>query len=228
MRPNKPILLIFALLLAFACDLPTGGGISGPTVEPPVPASGSILFQDDFSDPSTGWDRATEENGGGVVDYDSGVYRIAVNTAEYIYFATPGRNFSDVRIEVDSAKIGGPDSNRAGLICRYQVVDKKPHFYFFIVTSDGFFAIGRTDDTLSTLLGQSEMAQSPNIKTGLAINHLRADCIGSTLSFYVNGFLVAQANDSALTGSGDVGLIAGTFTEGAVDIIFDQFVVMQP
>ena len=221
MKSNKPAILFFVLLFSLACALPTS--VLKPTVEPPIPASGSILFQDDFSNTSSGWDQVTEDNGKGVMDYDSGVYRIQVTEPNYNFWATPGQKFSDVRIEVDTAKIGGPDSNRAGIVCRVT----GEQFYFFVITSDGFFAIGRTNANQSVLLGQTEMAQSPNIKTGLAINHLRADCIGSTLSFYVNGFLVAQANDSTLT-SGDVGLVAGAFTDGAVDIIFDQFVVIQP
>lgn len=222
---NKSIILFFVLsFLLSSCVLPAGNA-SGPTVEPPVPASGTVLFQDDFSNPFSGWDQVTAN--GGVMDYDGGVYRIQVTEPNFIYFSTPGRNFSDVRIEVDSAKIGGPDSNRAGLICRYQTIDGQPNFYFFIITSDGFYGVGRTSGNLSALIGQNELAQSPNVKTGLAINHLRADCTGNILSFYVNGFLVAQATDPGLT-SGDVGLVAGSFTEGAVDIIFDQFVVLQP
>ena len=222
MRPNKLVLIIFVLVFSLSpCDLPNRGGASGPTVEPPVPASGTVLFQDDFSNPLSGWDRVTAP--GGVMDYDNGVYRIQVTEPNYNFWSTPGKHFTDVRIEVDTAKIGGPDSNRAGIICRAN----GEHFYFFVITSDGFFGLGRTDGGQSVLLGQSEMVQSPNIKTGLAINHLRADCVGSTLAFYVNGFLVGQATDSALT-SGDVGLVAGAFTEGAVDIIFDQFIVLQP
>ena len=68
---------------------------------------------------------------------------------------------------------------------------------------------------------------SANINMGMAINHLRADCIGNTLTFYVNGFPISQVNDATLT-SGEVGLLAGTFDEGGVDIIFDQFIVLQP
>ncbi|NJN80226.1 MAG: hypothetical protein HC797_07025, partial [Anaerolineales bacterium] len=44
---------------------------------------------------------------------------------------------------------------------------------------------------------------------------------------YVNGFQVAQAQDSTLT-SGDVGILAGTFDTPGVDIVFDNFVVLQP
>ncbi|MEW5938238.1 MAG: hypothetical protein AB1750_01135 [Chloroflexota bacterium] len=227
MRIKTFFLAIGASLITFACALPSfgGDGTSGPTAEPPVPPSGSILFQDDFSDASSGWDRVTGDHG--VEDYDNGVYRIQVVSPDFNSFGTPGKNFRDVRIEVDTAKIGGPDSNRAGLICRFQSANETAMFYFFFITSDGFYAMGLTNGNQSMLLGQNELAQNSNIKTGLAINHLRADCAGNMLSFYVNGFLVGQATDDTLT-RGDVGLLAGTFTEGAVDIIFDQFIVLQP
>ena len=87
--------------------------------------------------------------------------------------------------------------------------------------------MGLYKDGQATLLGQSEMLASTNINKSMAVNHLRADCIGNTLTFYVNGFQIAQAQDSTLP-SGDVGLIAGTFAEPGVDVLFDNFVVLQP
>ena len=71
------------------------------------------------------------------------------------------------------------------------------------------------------------MLSSSNINKGLAVNHLRADCIGDTLTFYVNGFQVAQTQDSSLV-SGDVGMLAGTFNTTGVDVVFDNFVTLQP
>jgi hypothetical protein len=38
---------------------------------------------------------------------------------------------------------------------------------------------------------------------------------------------VAQAQDPDFP-EGDVGLLAGTFTQPGVDVIFDNFVVLQP
>jgi len=231
MRIHKSTLLVLLLVFTLACSTASltgggnGNGSSAPTVEPPMPASGTILFQDDFESGNTGWDRVTGADG--IEDYDNGVYRIQVTTPEHVMFGTPGKDFKDTRIEVDTARIAGPDSNRAGLLCRFQTVNKTANFYFFIVTSDGFFGIGRTTGEQSVLLGMNELTQNPNIKTGLAINHLRADCQGNMLSFYVNGFLVGQTTDDTLT-HGDVGLIAGTFKDGAVDVIFDQFIVLQP
>ncbi len=183
--------------------------------------SGSVLFQDDFAQQTTGWDRMLVNEG--VMDYDSGGYRILVNALQTNFWSTPDKNFIDTRIEVDTGKLAGPDENRIGLLCRFNGKD----YYFFIITSDGFYGVGLFKDGQATLLGQSEMLPSANINKGLAINHLRADCAGTMLTFYVNGFQIAQTQDVNLV-SGDVGIIAGTFATSGVDIIFDNFVVLQP
>jgi len=96
-----------------------------------------------------------------------------------------------------------------------------------MVSSDGYYTIGKFVAGTAIQLGQSEMQYSSAIHTGLAVNHLRADCVGSSLTFYVNGELVAQAQDTDLS-EGDVGLLVGTFGEPGVDIIFDNYLVSQP
>lgn len=210
-------LLLFVSLLLSAC--------AGLLIATQAPAqaqpSGTVLFQDDFAQPTTGWDRFMVNEG--VMDYDSGGYRILVNDLETNFWATPRRNFKDVRIEVDTGKLAGPDENRIGVLCRYSGAN----YYFFIITSDGYYGVGLFKDNAATLLGQSELQPSSNINKGLAVNHLRADCVGDTLTFYINGFQAAQVKDAALT-SGDVGMLAGTFGAPGVDIVFDNFVVLQP
>ena len=183
--------------------------------------SGSLLFQDDFAQPVTGWDRFSTAQG--TMDYDAGGYRLLVNAPETNFWSTPHKNFADVRMEVDTGKLAGPDENRIGLICRYSGSD----YYFFMFTSDGFYGIGIFSGGKAQLLGQSEMKTDVNIKTGLAVNHIRADCVGDTLSFYINGFPIASAKDTTLK-SGDIGLLAGTFSQTGVDVVFDNFVVTKP
>jgi hypothetical protein len=215
---NRFRLSFFLLIsLSLACALPS----NVPTVQLPEKPSGTVLFQDDFSKPTTGWDRlqATE----GIMDYDAGGYRMLVNSLQTNFWSTPRLELADTRIEVDSGKLAGPDENRIGLVCRFNGSD----YYFFLISSDGFYGIGVFTGGKGVLLGQSEMQASQNIKVGLAVNHLRADCIGNTLTFYVNGLQVAQAQDATLT-KGDVGLLAGTFGTPGVDVVFDNFVVLQP
>jgi len=210
---NVSILFLVSLFVSACSALQTQPLQSFP--------SGTVLFQDDFSSSTTGWDRMLVDEG--VMDYDGGGYRIMVNALQTNFWSTPSKNFSDVRIEVDAGKLAGPDENRIGVLCRFNGKD----YYFFIITSDGFYGLGLFKDGQAILLGQSEMLSSANINQGLAINHLRGDCVGNTLTFFVNGVQIAQTQDSTLT-SGDVGVIAGTFATSGVDIIFDNFVVLQP
>jgi hypothetical protein len=189
---------------------------------PPTPqlSSGSILFQDTFETNISGWDRLA--NDGGIMDYDSGGFRILVLQPDMNYWSTPEMNFGDVRVEADVTKLNGPDENRAGLICRYQRGD----YYFFIVSNDGFYAIGKFIGGQTLLLGQVVMLPADFIQKD-AVNHLRADCIGNTLTFYVNFNQVASVQDSDFA-NGDVGMLAGSFTQPGVDVLFQNFVVLQP
>jgi hypothetical protein len=215
----RSFILYCCLLFTFslACtELPATSVPEDQTVP-----SGSVLFQDDFTRPVTGWDRLMAAEG--IMDYDSGGYRMLVNALNTNFWSTPRKNLAEVRMEVDSGKLGGPDENRVGLICRFTGGD----YYFFMISSDGFFGVGIFTGGQAVLLGQDEMQASAQIKTGLAVNHLRADCVGDALTFYVNGFELASVHDSTLT-AGDVGLLAGTFEQPGVDVIFDNFLVLKP
>ena len=210
-----PFAFLVLFLFISACAVP-----SFSTSSANVP-SGTVLFQDNFSSSAGGWDRYKSAEG--TMDYDGGAYRILVNALQVNFWSTPHKDFSDARIEVDAGKIAGPDENRIGLICRYT----NNQYYFFVISSDGYYGIGIFNNGQSALLGQTQMQSSDKIKTGAAINHLRADCNGDTLSLVVNGLLVAQVHDPNLK-QGDVGLLAGTFSHPGVDIIFDNFMVMKP
>jgi len=202
------------LFLLSACASP-------PTPATPLAVSGTLLFQDEFDRNTTGWDRVA--NDGGIMDYDSGGYRFLIRQSKLNFWSTPEKDFRDVRLEADVTKLNGPDENRMGLMCRYQ----SGNYYFFIITNDGYYAIGKFIGGQTTLLGQSEMQASANVQVGASLNHLRADCIGDSLTLYVNYNLIAGAKDSDLQ-SGDVGMLAGSFAEPGVDVLFDHFVVMQP
>ncbi len=218
----KKIFAVLAVLtlVTLACSFspvvtPSGGGGGGQP--------SNILFSDDFSSANSGWDQVQEDDV--VTDYANGGYRIYVNEVNYDMWANPYKSFlGDVRIEVDATKIGGSDDNDFGVICRYQDTD---NFYFLMISSDGYAAIGKYEGGNNQLISADNMQKVDGINPGAATNHLRADCIGSELKLYVNGNLVATATDSSFT-SGDVGLMAGTFDTAGTDILFDNFYVYKP
>lgn len=216
-----PLLLATSLACALVSNLP---GLSGSGGQTPA----NVLFQDDFSNPSSGWDQYSDADGS--TDYDNGAYRIRVNKVQYTYWANPGQETlpGDVRVEVDATKAGGPDSNDFGVICRYHQGDGTADFYQFVTTSDGYAGIVIVMANKQTVLSKDGLLQPYDaIRQGEATNHITAECIGSTLTLYVNGVQVDSVTDTTLTG-GDVGLIAGSYEEGGVDILFDNFVVTRP
>lgn len=204
------LLLITLTLSACSPSVPVA-----PSANP-----GDILYQEEFEDHSTGWDRIANDNG--IMDYDGGGYRMLIQRAGYNLWSTPEKNFTDVRVEADVFRLNGPAENRMGLMCRYQSGD----YYFFIISNDGFYAIGKYIGGQTLLLGQTEMQSTDFIQPD-AVNHLRADCVGDTLTFYVNYKEVASVQDTDFP-NGDVGLLTGAFAEPGVDVLYDHFMVIQP
>ena len=205
---------------------------TGTQTASPSPA-GSILFQDDFSSTKSGWGRSRDANA--ITDYDNGGYRIQINTLGdsgngVNYWSNPGLESSlpgDVQIDVDATMTGGPDDNDFGVICRYTSTNSQDSYYHFIASSDGFAGIQRVVGADQKLISAEKLQPADAIQQGQAMNHIRADCIGDKLTLYINGKLVAAATDPTLS-SGDVGLIAGTYSETGTDILFDNFLVSKP
>ena len=185
---------------------------------------GNILFQDNFSDTSSGWDKMKDEDG--MTDYYNDSYRIQVNRDNLFLFANPGQTNlpNDVSIDVDATKQGGSDDNSFGILCRYQDVN---NFYRFIVTSDGYAGILLIRDGSGTNLNGENLTPISTALVGNATNKIRVNCVGTTLSLFVNGEQVLTAQDSTFS-NGDVGVFAGTFDIVGTDILFDNFVVTRP
>lgn len=222
MKRDRRFFLLLSILFmsALACQ---AIGAPGDKDNRDSPRQNQILFRDDFSDPESGWDRIQDADG--INDYHEGGYRIRINKLNTYFWSNPGLNFTDVIIEVDATKYGGPDMNDMGVICRYV---NSQNFYFFTVSSDGYYGISKLVNGEESLIGMQELQFNEMvIKTGNATNHLQVACIGDNLTLSVNGQTLADVKDSSFQ-SGDVGLIAGTYDQTGVDILFDNFVVMKP
>ena len=186
-------------------------------------AKSEVLLSDDFSSKNNNWDKVSDTNV--TTDYYKNAYRILVNTTNYDAWANPGNlKFTDVKVEVDATKNGGPDSNDFGIICRYTGLDG---YYYGLISSDGHYGIYKTTAQGGTILGQGGNQFSDKILVGAATNHIRFDCVGTTLTLYVNGIQLDQQTDQTYT-DGNVGLIAGTYTEAGTDILFDNLFVYKP
>ena len=212
----KPFSLLLGLLLipALACST---AGIAESLV-----SSGSVLYQDIFSNPESGWGELAPPPG--TAAYINGAYHIAVDQPNVNLWTHPGMNFSNIHEEVSLMAAAGPQNNRMGLICRLK--DDK-NFYFFAIGADGFYGIGKMKDGQTSLLTGDKMQPNDAILTGNQINRIRADCIGNVLLLYVNETFITSVKDDDFA-SGDVGILAGTFDQPGTDVYFDNFVVYKP
>ncbi|HVP20502.1 MAG TPA: hypothetical protein VMS73_01430 [Anaerolineaceae bacterium] len=186
-------------------------------------SSGNILFKDDFSDPTSGWETWSEPSGS-MVAYQNGGLRIYIAEKQFDYWSRPGKRVSDVYMEADVIKLGGPDDNDFGFICRYQDRD---NFYALLASSDGYAGILKVKDGNYHIISGAEMAYSESIRKGGTQNHLRADCNGADLSLSANGQKILDVQDQDFK-TGEIGLIAGTGDTGGADLYFDNFLAYKP
>ncbi len=208
------------LLAAAAC---------GPARTTATPPPAGVLFQDDFSNASSGWDKNTSTDV--TTNYDNGQYLISVGQPAVDVWAQPGLDLTDVAVQVQGQYHAGPVNNEYGVMCRYQRGgDGKSSFYFFIISTDGYYALGKVSKDVRKILSpaQGSPQPSPVIKTQPSdINEISASCSGTHFALTVNGTAVGDFTDDEIK-HGDIGLMAGTYDEGGVQIHFDNLVARQP
>lgn len=212
----------YGVVLALCCSL------AACNTARPQYADPSLLFQDDFAQPTSGWNANTSAEA--TTNYDNGQYLIAVEQVGVDVWAQPGLEFSDTVLEVDTRYAAGPVNNEFGLICRYTRQSDKSSFYFFLISSDGYYAQGKVVDNKRTILNPATgdfQPASAILQDPTAVNRLSATCQGSHFAFTVNGTPLGEFADEELT-RGDIGLMAGTYDEPGVQIHFDNLVVKKP
>lgn len=186
-----------------------------PPSAPPAPTTLPAVLMETFGDPGSGWER--HEGSDYACGYWDGGYYIRVTQPQEVVWVTApgGRVFGDVSIEVDTRRVAGPEDNSFGIVAR---VAPGGRFYYLALSSDGYCIVQRCDG--ETWHDLTSWQSSPAIEPDGA-NRLRAELLGATLRFSVNGTLVAEVTDAALT-EGEIGLAAGSFDVAGVEILFDN------
>lgn len=215
-------MIIAFVLASISCQAMAGGGSTTSS----DPADSKILYSDDFSNTNSGWDEFSDEQS--FVGYYLNAYKIAITgQTNYYLWANPKSSLNlgaDVRIQVEASLESGSEMNDIGIICRYQ---DEENFYFMTIGSDGFYGVSKIVKGDESLVGMTEFGKSDAIKSGNTSNTIQASCIGSEIVLSVNGTELARVTDTDLT-SGTVGLLVGTYDEGDVSILFDNFKVTAP
>ncbi len=209
----------FAMALVAAWLLAACGGKS-----PSPDTSGGAAVQDDFSSPTClfGSLEAGSTQGYECVD---GEFRAWIDNdqASYDFVTSPSPDsYGDVRIEVDARIVSAVPYGGAVVVCRGS--QTSGNFYAFTLSPDG------TVDVSDYLDGGEQIARSNSLPDGTLKadwNHLRVDCVGNHLAFYVNGVLGVESDIDEFA-QGEFGLGAGGASEGTTEVRFDNLVVTRP
>lgn len=212
MKKTRLFILLSVCLSLLACQV--------PLLAEPLAAPGEVLYQDDFSDTSRPW--PVGDFPGGVSAYVEGEYQVELFVPQIQFLAVSGQKYRDVQVEVEIRQARGGRENLIGLVCRYR---DGWNYYFFVISADGYFGLGKVREGQAHLLGQSQMSYSRDLHPQQ--NHLALLCLASTLIGRINGQTVALAEDSDFP-RGDVGLLVGARQEGGVQVYFDNFRVTRP
>jgi len=220
-----PGIIAASLMLLPACSLLSADLMRQKTPvfgsEPGIPES-QVLFSDDFSANYGGWSLTSTE-GGSSVSYAHQGLEFIINEKDQDYWSTIPGEHSNIGVSVDASKLGGPDDNTFGVICRYKDAE---NFYAFLISSDGYYGIIKVKDGIYSLLSGKNMDYDAGIVRGLGTNRVLGICSQDELGLFVNGKLLTIVQDPDLT-EGRVGMIAGTNAAPGTDILFDNMILYQ-
>jgi hypothetical protein len=176
------------------------------------------IYQDDFSEPNSGWQQTSEEayeNG-----YENGEYYILVKKSDWSAWVWNENTevFEDFTIEVDARLVSGSEQSSYGIIFRWV---SGGGFYRFLVSGSGYYSVGAKTDNVWTEL--HPCTESAFIKRGNSTNHLQVVCRGSEIGVWVNGYYLTTVIDDSLA-AGWVGMIVST-TDPNTRVAFDNIIV---
>jgi hypothetical protein len=199
---------------------------------PEVPTR-TVLYRDPLLDGCGNWERnelgaPTRQGPPTHQAYEQGGYRILLGgTAPTDVWTGPDsmfgyRSLADYRVEVDAQRLGGPDKNLFGVICRLASQGTRIlGGYAFYIGSDGRYVIQRKKDVQSESLAEG---LDPSAIDGNGVNHIRVDCLGPTLALYANGKKLVEVQDTTYP-QGFAGLAVRSIDTSGVDIVFKNFVM---
>ena len=191
----------------------------------PLQPQTQMLFEDDFTDPSSGWPQENYDNyyiGYHEPDY----YHVQVQSPnDKTLVPAPGKPiFEDATIEVkvftdlDNTSEGG--DYLYGLIFR-RLGDQ---YYVFAISppTKKWYVLKSSLNALEVLReGADDSIQGTSLETQ---DTLRVDTKGSSLFFHINDRLVDQFSDTSYT-SGEVGFYVQTFDRARIHAHFNSITI---
>ena len=185
-----------------------------------TPGPGDVVYAPMFETDWRRWEQIYFGSEDFIVEPDNEFLNFNIDGEDtWVYTVYTGAfDHADVQLDVDVTVVSGPNRNNLSIVCRYSDLG----WYEFNILSGGLWTIYKYDDTN----GYRELASggSTAINMGQEENHLTAECIGDTLTFYINDVKVGSAKDAAYL-DGTFGMSASTFNIGKLNVRFRDFTV---
>ena len=203
---------------------PTDKPQPGVEGNPDASQSGEVFFQTEFDDVE-GWGLLS------VPEVAENRYRVFKDNEQlYMEIHPEGvtlysfykliLNNPDVQVDTYAQKVAGPNTNNISVICRAST----DGWYEFSMTSGGYWYIWLYYDEEYTQLAKGA-SKAINMKN--QANQLTATCVGSELTFYINGTKMGAVTDRTLMGGGQVGVsVYSEFPD--LGVVFEWFSAIVP
>lgn len=182
-------------------------------------AKGTVIFEDDFSNPNSGWAHTSSEHG--VTKYENGAYTIAVNSPMYYVFSDQEFNYDPIQIEADVQVVNPVGDGDFGFICGHH---ENGDTYSLEVSEDGYFSVWKQVGKQVTIL--IDWTYSRDVAAGGRMR-LSAQCGRDGIILALNGKVLGSVVDPEYKGGG-VGMVAGTFETAGTKVSFDNLKILLP
>jgi len=184
-----------------------------------------LLYSDDFSDPSSGWDIYDRE--GDSAYYQDGWFHLKDSTDDDSYWVSYANQYlSDFILDIDMKRVDGTGKGSANILFKQE--DKRYVFSFnWRMENYRGYWIEEVVNDVHTTLAQPDysIALLPGRDV---LNQIHIECVDDTLKLSINGRLKETINNCTCTGT-DIGLGVSTWhSRQYIEVAFDNIVVTTP
>lgn len=215
------VLGLCAAISFYAAYVATRPTPTPPSARTPIPtatkeaSASQYLFEDDFSDPGSGWEISTDPAVN--LGYAEDEYSFNVLETGWFTWSNPKKaTYSNIHLEAQAKDAARTSDILFGVICNFQ---DNQHFYYLGIDTNGNYAIGKNDgENDSYLTGDGKLAISDKLARGSGWYRIEADCTGDgALTLYVDGILIDSVNDASYA-DGNIGMFVDVFTPSGGDV----------
>jgi hypothetical protein len=197
-----------------------------PTLKPTPTPTAVLLYEDDFSDPLSGWQTEVDETDpNATFEYLDGEYHVSrLAGQEIVSWGIAHQDFDNAVLSVDTRHVSGESVGTSAAFF-WRITPDLSSYYTLFISGAGQFNINKFSNNVATILHDWET--SPAILRGQKVNHIDIYFADDVSIIYINNMRVAVFNDSTSL-QGDIGLGAASTKTSGVDIAFDNLVIHSP